>query len=174
LDAGRRWDGALRRTKAPPLRGGASGSILIAKRGHERGRWGRMLRLGDLPSLDATGADANALGSAVDKGLYRLQVDVPAAPRNVVRVRDVVSKTRALAANVAYLCHDYSPNYGVSCRPEEATRRGRYSDVPEPGRSTGSASGARNYTRLPQLAEPLVYPEPGCEPRATLVPPNTP
>jgi hypothetical protein len=55
-----------------------------------------------------------------------------------VRVGDVVSKTRAFAATVAYLCHDYSPNYGVSCRPEEeATRRGRYLVMPEPGHSTG-------------------------------------
>ena len=97
-----------------------------------------MLSLGDFAALDAAGADANALRSAIYKGFNRLEVDVPAAPRDVVRVGDVVSKTRAFAANVAYLCHDYSPNYGVSCRPEEeATRRGRYLVMPEPGHSTG-------------------------------------
>jgi hypothetical protein len=32
-----------------------------------------------------------------------------------VRVRDVVPELRAFAANVAYLCHDFAPNFGVSC-----------------------------------------------------------
>ena len=88
----------------------------------------RLLCLGDFAALDAAGADANALGGAVYEGFNRLQVDVPATPGDVVRVRDVVSEARTFAANVAYLCHDYSPNYGVSCRPQEATRRGRRQD----------------------------------------------
>ena len=88
-----------------------------------------MLSLGDFAALDAAGADANALRSAIYKGFNRLEVDVPAAPRDVVRVGDVVSKTRAFAANVAYLCHNFAPNLGVSCRPEEATRRVRRQEL---------------------------------------------
>ena len=68
------------------------------------------LSLGDFAALDAAGADADALGSAVDQSLDGLQVDVPATPRDVVRVRDVVTELRAFAANVAYLCHDFTPN----------------------------------------------------------------
>jgi hypothetical protein len=33
-----------------------------------------------------------------------------------VRVRDVIAKLRAFAANIAYLCHDFAPNSCVSCR----------------------------------------------------------
>ena len=65
------------------------------------------LSLGNLAGLDAAGADADALRGAVDQGLDSLQIDVPAAARNVVRVRDVVTELRAFAANIAYLCHDF-------------------------------------------------------------------
>ena len=44
------------------------------------------LRLGDFAGLDAAGADADALGCAVDEGLDGLKVHVPAAARDVVRV----------------------------------------------------------------------------------------
>ena len=64
------------------------------------------LGLGDLAALDAAGAHANALGRAVDQGLDGLQINVPAAAGHVVRVRDVVTELRTLAANIAYLCHD--------------------------------------------------------------------
>jgi len=63
----------------------------------------RLLCLGDFAGLDAACADANALGRAVNQGFNSLKVDVPAAPCDVVRVRDVVSETRAFAANIAYL-----------------------------------------------------------------------
>ena len=168
VDSGfRRLEGIIAsgRTKAPPVRDGAIGWNTKARAIPGRGPVGRLLGLGDFSALDATGADANALGGAVYKGLDRLQVDVPAAPRDVVRVRDVVSEARTFAANVAYLCHDYSPNYGVSCRPEETDPEGSILEVPKPGRSTGSASGAHAGTRHRQLAEPPVYPEPGLEPR---------
>ena len=68
------------------------------------------LRLGYLAGLDAGGADADALGCAVNQGLDSLEIDVPAAPRDVVRVGDVITELRAFAANVAYLCHDFAPN----------------------------------------------------------------
>ena len=127
-----------RATKAPPLRDGAFDANQKAESDPERAV-GRLLSFGDFTALDATGADANALGRSVNKGFDPLQVDVPAAPRDVVRVRDVVSKTRAFAANVAYLCHNFAPNFGVSCRPEEATRRVRRQElqVPWPGLATG-------------------------------------
>ena len=44
------------------------------------------LRLRDLAALDATGANAQALGGAVDQRFYLLQVYVPAPARHVVRV----------------------------------------------------------------------------------------
>ena len=83
---------------------------------------GRRLCLGDFAALDATGADADALGIAVDEGLDGLQVHVPAAAGNVVRVRNVIAELRTFAANVAYLCHGFAPNpvycltLGISCR----------------------------------------------------------
>ena len=81
-----------------------------------RGRSGG-LALNDLAGLDATGADANPLANAVRNGFYRLQVRIPATPRYVVRVRDIVTKLRSLAAKLTYLCHDKSPelpNLGVA------------------------------------------------------------
>jgi hypothetical protein len=68
------------------------------------------LRLGDFAALDAAGANANALGSAVHQGFDSLEIHVPTAARYVVRVRDVVTELRAFAANIAYLCHDFAPN----------------------------------------------------------------
>lgn len=63
------------------------------------------LCLDHFSGLDATGADANALAGRIDFGLHRLQVDIPAAPRDVVRVRDVIAELRLFAANFTYLCH---------------------------------------------------------------------
>src|SRR5580698_11098614 len=80
------------------------------------------LRFGDLAGLDAGGADADALGVAVNQRLDGLQIDVPAAPRHVVRVRNVVTELRAFAANIAYLCHCFAPNFGVSCCRVRALR----------------------------------------------------
>jgi len=45
-----------------------------------------------------------------DQRFYRLQINAPATPRHVVRVRDVIAELRAFAANIAYLCHDFAPN----------------------------------------------------------------
>ena len=56
--------------------------------------------------LDAAGADANALASAVDLGLDGLEVHVPAAAGGVVGVRDVVAELRAFAAKITFVCHD--------------------------------------------------------------------
>src|SRR5260370_26575020 len=64
------------------------------------------LAFDDLAGLDAARADAHAPAGAVDLGLHRLQVHVPAAAGGVVGVGDVVSKLRNLAAEITFLCHD--------------------------------------------------------------------
>jgi hypothetical protein len=66
--------------------------------------------LGDFAALDAAGADPEPLGRSVNQRFDRLEVHVPATPRHVVRVRDVIAELRALPANIAYLCHDFAPN----------------------------------------------------------------
>lgn len=63
------------------------------------------LRLLDFAGLDAAGADADALGIAIDERFHRLQVYVPAPLRHIVRVGNVVAELRPLAANITYLCH---------------------------------------------------------------------
>src|ERR1700675_2420867 len=62
------------------------------------------LALDDFAGLDAAGADAHALAGAVHLGLYRLQIDIPAAAGGVVGVRDVVAELRAFAAKITFLC----------------------------------------------------------------------
>jgi hypothetical protein len=63
------------------------------------------LSLGDFAALDAVGADADALGGSVDQCVDGLEIWAPAAPCDVVGVRDVIAELRPFAANVAYLCH---------------------------------------------------------------------
>lgn len=69
----------------------------------------KKLRLDHFAGLNAPGADANALARRVHLGLDRLQIDVPAATGNVVRVRDIVTELRLLAADFTDLCHDSYP-----------------------------------------------------------------
>jgi hypothetical protein len=64
------------------------------------------LAFDDFAGLDAAGADADALASAVDLGLDGLEVHVPAAAGGVVGVRDVVAELRAFAAKITFVCHD--------------------------------------------------------------------
>jgi hypothetical protein len=66
----------------------------------------RGLSFDDFAGLDAAGADTHTLASAVDFGLDRLQVHVPAATSGVVGVRDVVAELRAFAAKITFVCHD--------------------------------------------------------------------
>jgi hypothetical protein len=63
------------------------------------------LDLYDAAGLDAAGANAHALGSAIDFGLHWLEVYIPAAAGLVVRVRDVVTELRAFAAEITFGCH---------------------------------------------------------------------
>ena len=80
---------------------------------------GRSLGFGNFAGLDATGADADALAGAVHNGLHSLQVYVPAAAGNVVRVRNVVAELRSLAAKLTGLCHDKSPGRLPTIRLDE-------------------------------------------------------
>jgi hypothetical protein len=68
--------------------------------------FGWSLAFDDFAGLDAAGADADALASAVDLGLDGLEVHVPAAAGGVVGVRDVVAELRAFAAKITFVCHD--------------------------------------------------------------------
>jgi hypothetical protein len=76
------------------------------------------LGFGDLAALDAACADANALRGTVDEGFDGLKIHIPAAPRDVVRVRDVVAKLRTFTANITYLCHYIAPNLSGFVLPE--------------------------------------------------------
>jgi len=76
----------------------------------------RPLGLGDLAALDAAGADPDPLRIPVDQRFDRLQIHAPAAPGDVVRMRDVIAELRTFPADVAYLCHDVAPDFGVSRR----------------------------------------------------------
>jgi len=64
------------------------------------------LGLNDLAGLDAAGADTNPLAGALDDGLDRLQVYIPATPCGVMGVRDVVAELRSLTAKITFLRHD--------------------------------------------------------------------
>ena len=122
------------------------------------------LCLGDLAALDAAGADADALGSAVDQGLDGLQIDVPAPAGDVVRVGDVVTELRAFAANIAYLCHDFAPNVFLFRAAGSKPLKMRIKERAVRVSKTGRAVGARRNTQHRQLAESPVYPESGWEP----------
>ena len=54
---------------------------------------------------NAGGTDANVLARAFDYGFDPPQIRIPAAPGNVVRVADCVSKQRLLAAKFTCECH---------------------------------------------------------------------
>ena len=70
--------------------------------------------LNDLTGLQAAAANPQPFRPAPNLGLHRVQIHIPAAPGDVVRVRDVVPKLRTFAANIANLCHVFS-NRNDSC-----------------------------------------------------------
>jgi hypothetical protein len=76
------------------------------------------LGFGDLTALDAAGANAQLLRSAINLGLYRAEVDAPAPAGDVMGVRDVVSELRTFAADLTNLSHDKTPNLNCSRAPE--------------------------------------------------------
>jgi hypothetical protein len=60
--------------------------------------------------LDFTGAEAGSAhpqtaSSAIHQGAYALQVHIPAALRDIVRVADPASELRTLATHIAYSSH---------------------------------------------------------------------
>ena len=69
-------------------------------------RCGGFLRLNDFAAAQAGRAHADTFTLAVDFGVHRAQVDVPAPLGHVVGVADAVSRLRLLAANITLLCHD--------------------------------------------------------------------
>ena len=74
----------------------------------------RGLGLNDFAALDAAGADTQLLRHAIHFGFHGAKVNVPAPTCNVVRVRDVVSELRTLAADLTNLSHDKTPNLNCS------------------------------------------------------------
>jgi hypothetical protein len=63
------------------------------------------LRLHDFAAAQAGRANPNALVCLADLGMYRPQIDVPPALRHVMRVADVISELRLLAAHCTHLSH---------------------------------------------------------------------
>jgi hypothetical protein len=59
----------------------------------------------NFPGTDAGGADAHFLGCPVDEGVNRLQVQIPAAFRDIVGVADAVTELRTAATDFANLSH---------------------------------------------------------------------
>src|ERR1035438_2030295 len=73
-------------------------------RGLQVSRYGKLC-LGYLAAAQAAGANPHALVAGLGLGMHRAQIDVPAPPRDVMRVTDVVTELRAFAADFTDLCH---------------------------------------------------------------------
>ena len=95
-----------------------------------------MLRLRDLAALDAARADPDPFGLAVHQRLDCLQIHAPPPPGDVVSVRNVVAELRTFPADVAYLCHDFAPNFGVSRHRDNPPGRNR-KNARDPGLPDG-------------------------------------
>ena len=108
------------------------------------------LSFGDLAALEAGGADAQALGGAVDQRADGLEVRVPAAAGDVVRVRNVVAELRTLAANITNLCHDVkTPNLNLFASIAVAARMafgGKRAAESERGRTITPAADCRMFS----------------------------
>ena len=63
------------------------------------------LRFNDFAAAQAGGANANPFVAALQFGVDRAQVDVPATLGHIVGVADVISELRPFAADVANSCH---------------------------------------------------------------------
>lgn len=63
---------------------------------------------GDLASLDTTGADLHALGSAFGKlHANGLQIGIKATRRAIVRVGDIITELWAFATDFATFSHNF-------------------------------------------------------------------
>jgi len=69
------------------------------------------LRFGDFAAAQAGSTDTHALAAALHLGADGPQIDVPAPTRDVVRVADVISRLRPLAADFTNLCHESLQNF---------------------------------------------------------------
>jgi len=67
------------------------------------------LRFDDFAGADAGRADADPGVAAIHDCADAVQIDVPPAPADIMRVADFIPKTRTLAANFTNLCHSKSP-----------------------------------------------------------------
>jgi hypothetical protein len=92
-----------------------------------------------------------------------------------VRVRDVVTKLRPFAANIAYLCHDFAPNFFCFVLPASIPqifrapfhraqigdfRRESHRDAPKNWtHDTGSLPNLQ-YTRNRLESQPVYVPDP--------------
>src|SRR5215469_4166934 len=76
-----------------------------------------MLGFHDFTATQAGRADADPLSLAIDLGVHRTQVNIPAPLGDVVGVADAVSRLRLLAADITLLCHwTAAPREFKSCR----------------------------------------------------------
>jgi len=107
--------------------------------------------LDDLAGLQAAAANPQPLRPAIHLRLHRVQIHIPAPLRNVVRMRNVVSKLRTLAANVANLCH-------VFLQKDESRSRKFWS------RRSSKFEGSRTLVQIPpnraQAPQALHTPKP--------------
>ena len=65
----------------------------------------RLSCLLDFAVANARRAGTNALRSAIENRSYALEIHVPAAVSHIVGVANLMSKLRALAANITNSCH---------------------------------------------------------------------
>src|SRR4029079_3121314 len=92
----------------------------------------------DLPGLEARGADIETLRGhtrSTDQSLDPLDVRVPATLGAAVRVRDVVTEARSLAADVAVGRHGYLLNSMMN----RSWARGRHDHHPDQGEPVKSS-----------------------------------
>jgi hypothetical protein len=75
-------------------------------RGENRGSARTLCRLDDLIGPETPGADAHALGSAIDDGANVLQIRLETPRTDVMRVTHLAADNRLLAANLTMLGHD--------------------------------------------------------------------
>src|SRR5690348_9687907 len=145
----------------------------------------------DLAGLEARGADIETLRGhtrVTDQSLDPLDVGVPATLGAAVRVRDVVTEARSLAADIAVGSHGCSPEIdvtnlggGPAHLASGASQRRRGSREPvkssrgEGQRPKWAASGLLTPagTSLPPCSKPCLPPMPG-DGRCSPGPPSPP
>jgi len=125
------------------------------------------LRLCDFSALDAARAHAQPLGRAIHQHLHRLQIHVPPAARQIVRMRNVIAEARPFTADIANLCHRPTPNLSVFSGGRGAYSQARhhlaessvYQSLPPAISHHAPASGTRMWAsyRAPPAPKWLSY-----------------